>query len=349
VGEVAAIRSLKDRLKSAFPSCDMVVSTVTPSGNELARKTAGERETVIYLPVDISFVVSGILRRINPKALVIAETEIWPNLILACHNRKIPVAVVNGRISGRAFKRYKIIRFLLRRLLDKIDVVCAQTEADGEKFVSLGAPRAKVKVTGNTKYCNTDYADLKKDYAEFRKKLGVREGEAVLVAGSTHAGEEEIVIGIFRKLAGEFDNLRLIIAPRHVERAADVKKLARGLNASVIDRIGALMDAYAIADIVFVGGSLVRHGGQNIIEPAVFSKPVIFGPHMFNFEGVAAEFLRGGAAIQVDGAPSLEAALRRLLRDGRERARLGENARSVVLKNQGAVEACLGEIKRVLR
>lgn len=175
-------------------------------------------------------------------------------------------------------------------------------------------------------------------------------GEIVIVAGSTHKGEEEIIIAIFRKLIRDFDDLRLIIAPRHIERAADVKRLAAGLkNVSVIDKIGVLVDAYSAADIVFVGGSMVRHGGQNIIEPAVFAKPIIFGPHMFNFQNVAAEFLRNEAAIRVEDAQALEGALRRLLGDGKERARLGENARSVVLSNQGAVEGCLGEIRGLLK
>lgn len=349
VGEVAAVRTLRDRLRTAFPSHSIVVSTVTRTGNELAQKMAGEGETVIYLPLDISFVVDSILRRIRPEILVIAETEIWPNLIYACHKKGIPVALVNGRISEGAFKRYKAVSVFLRFILDKIDIFCVQTEADKKKFMSLGAPEAKVRVTGNTKYDNKDYAALGKDSGDIKTRFGIVGGETVIVAGSTHKGEEEVILGIFRKLSREFDNLRLIIAPRHVERAADIKRLAKGLNASVIDRIGVLVDAYSAADIVFVGGSLIRHGGQNIIEPAVFAKPIIFGPHMFNFQSVAAEFLRNEAAVQVKDARALEEALRRLLGDGKERARLGENARQVVLDNQGAVEGCLAGIRGLLK
>jgi 3-deoxy-D-manno-octulosonic-acid transferase len=349
VGEVAAVRSLWERLKIAFPSYDIVISTVTRTGNELARKMSSGRAMVIYLPLDISFVVESVLRRIRPKALVIAETEIWPSLIHACHKNNVPVALVNGRISDKAFKRYRAASIFLKFILNRIDTFCVQTELDKQKFVSLGAPEAKIKVAGNTKYCNTDYADSKKDYTDFKKKLGIRERETVLVAGSTHRGEEEIILDVFRELCREFDNLRLVIAPRHIDRAAEVKKLSAGSpNISVIDKIGILVDAYSIADIVFVGGSLVKHGGQNIIEPAVFAKPVIFGPHMFNFQSVAAEFLRNKAAIQIRDKQELQEALRRLAADRQERTALGEKARTVVLNNQGAVEGCLAEIRRLL-
>lgn len=349
VGEVAAVKTLRDRLRDAFPSYNMVISTVTRAGNELAQKMAGDRDTVIYLPLDISFVVSSLLRRINPKILVIAETEIWPNLICACHKKGIPVALVNGRVSDRAFKRYKAVSSLLKFILDKIGVFCVQTAADKEKFISLGAPQIRVKVTGNTKYDNKDYAASERDSKSIKTMLGLRDRETVIVAGSTHKGEEEVVLDIFRKLGREFGNLRLIIAPRHIERAAEIKRSSAGLNVSVIDKIGVLVDAYYLADIVFVGGSLIKHGGHNIIEPAVFAKPIIFGPHMFNFQGVAAEFLRNGAAVMVPDAQALEAALRRLLRDAKERAELGQKARSVVLGNQGAVDACMGEIRGLLK
>ncbi|MDD5449858.1 MAG: 3-deoxy-D-manno-octulosonic acid transferase [Candidatus Omnitrophica bacterium] len=353
VGEVATLRPLWERLRTEYPSKKIIISTVTRTGNELARKFSNSNEIVLYLPFDISFIVNSFLNRFKPRCLIIAETEIWPNLITACRARGIPVIIVNGRISNRAFKRYRLVKPLLKAILRKIDFIGAQTEGARGRFIFLGAPPENVKITGNLKYDIRDYTPariLKPDCTDLRKKLGIGGQGKIFVAGSTHKGEEEIVLDVFRKLAQDFKDLYLIIAPRHIERAAEVRRLAAGLSVriTVIDKIGALNDAYSISDIVFVGGSLVPKGGHNIIEPAFFAKPILFGPHMFNFEEIAGEFLKARAAIMVKGENELEANCRLLLTNDKERASLGGNARDIILKNRGAAENCVIEIKKVI-
>jgi 3-deoxy-D-manno-octulosonic-acid transferase len=345
VGEVAAIKAFWERLRREFQSDKIVISTVTKTGNELAKKFAAKEEAVFYLPLDISFIIRRVLRKIKPKALIIAETEVWPNLISICHSQGIPVFIINGRISDRAFKRYKLIGFALASVLKRIGSICVQTTEDKERFVYLGAPSQNVKVAGNMKYCNVQGSD--EDCAKIKAELSISADNLIFTAGSTHKGEEEAVLDVFKRLRTNFKNLYLIIAPRHVERAGDIKRLTEGLPVTVIDKIGALQRVYSISDMVFIGGSLIRHGGHNIIEPAIFGKPVIFGPYMFNFKDVAATFLKAGAAVMVRDAQELEFRCRRLLSDKNERVALGEGAKKVVLENQGAVENCIHEIKRV--
>lgn len=354
VGEVAAIKPLWERLRREFPSRGFVISTITRTGNELARRFASNKEAVLYLPFDLSFIINGVLKRLKPQVLIIAETEIWPNLINACRRSNIPVILVNGRISNKAFKRYKLARFISRALLKKVNFICAQTAEDKKRFVYLGAPFENIRVSGNMKYDNKDAIAspdavwTKQSHTDLRMSLGLTGREKIFAAGSTHKGEEEIILGVFKKLTQDFKDLYLIIAPRHIERAGEVKRLAGNLPVTVIDKIGVLRDVYSISDIVFVGGSLLPYGGHNIIEPAVFAKPILFGPHMFNFHDIACEFLKGDAAIMVKDREDLEMNCNALLNNEKERTRLGCNARMIVLKNQGAVEGCIYEIKRIL-
>lgn len=345
VGEVATLKVFWKKLRQEFPAKRIIISTVTKTGNELAKRFADKNELVFYLPLDISFVINRILRKIKPSVLIIAETEIWPNLINACYKKGIPIILVNGRISNRAFPRYRLVKVVLKRILKKINFICTRSNEDRKRFISLGAPSGDVKVAGNMKY---DVKDAVAKQSNLRLKLGLRGKEKIFVAGSTHKGEEEIILEVFKKLIKDFKNLYLIIAPRHIERAAEVKGLAKDLPVTVVDKIGVLQDIYSVSDIVFVGGSLVPHGGHNIIEPAVFGKPILFGPHMFNFQDEANEFLRGGAAIMVKSQEELELNSRRLLGNEKERIELGNNARFVVSKNEGAVENCLYEVKRIL-
>jgi len=344
VGEVASLKAFWGRLREEFPSALIAVSTVTKNGNVLARQLAGKNEIVFYMPLDLSFLIGRVLKALRPRILIIAETEIWPNLIGRCHKNGVPVILVNGRISDKAFPRYRTARFLLRRVLEKIDLICARTDEDKKRFIALGAPPDNVKVAGNMKYCNAAGEALNRD--EIRKALSLKSETIVFTAGSTHKGEEEIILEVFKTLRQNFKNLHLIIAPRYIERADEIKRAFEGLPVTVIDKIGILSQAYSVSDIVFVGGSLVPHGGHNIIEPAVFARPIIFGPYMFNFQDEAREFLKGGAAIMIKDGRGLLAECARLLGDNRSRARLGENAKRVVAKNQGAVENCIGEVKR---
>lgn len=349
VGEVAGIKPFWERLREDFPSKKIAVSTITKTGNELAKKFSRPGEMVFYLPLDFSFIVNSILRKIKPALLIIAETEIWPNLIRGCCKKNIPIILVNGRISDRAFRKYRFARPLVKGILEKIDIFCVRSEQDRKRFVFLGAPCEKVKTVGNMKYCSIKGTEGNKDAAVMRNAFGIKDNALVFTAGSTHKGEEEIILEVFDRLNKEFSNLHLIIAPRHIERAGKIKRMvAEDASATIIDRIGVLNDLYSISDVVFIGGSLVAHGGHNIIEPAIFEKPILFGPYMSNFKDVAEEFLKNDAAIMVSNKEELELNCRRLLSNEKEKARLGQNAKKVVLNNQGAVEKTVAQIKRIL-
>ena len=355
VGEAIAIRGLLGELRKNFPNKKFVISTVTPTGNKIARGMAKDGDLVTYLPADFSFIVKSVIRRIKPSFFIIAETEIWPNLISYLFKQNIPVAIVNGRISDSSYKGYSMIRFMIKPILNKINLFCVQTERDGGRLSSLGVTREKIKVTGNLKF---DAVRTMPHSVEKKEELALTGQEKLVVCGSTHPGEEEIVLGAYRQLLTEFPHLRLFIAPRHPERAGDLEKLVlkfnlkplrisqlgRGPNPGnlkpvfILDAIGQLLHYYAIADIVFVGGSLVKKGGHNILEPASLSKPVIFGSFMFNFRDIAELFLEHRAAIEVRNQLELQAKIKFFLRQPEQALALGQKAKDLVLRNQGTTQ-----------
>ncbi len=370
VGEAIAIKGLLEELRKIFPHKKFVISTVTPTGNKIARSLAKEGDFVTYLPADFSFIVKSVMRKIKPVFFIIAETEIWPNLITYLFKQNIPVVVVNGRISDSSFKGYSLIKFLIKPILNKISLFCVQTARDAERLFYLGVAQEKVKVTGNLKF---DALRVSPQPAEKRRELGLTDQEKLLVCGSTHAGEEEIILEAYKNLLAEFPYLRLFITPRHPERAIEIERLMLKFNFQplmisqidlrpltsglytppyriggcsaycgkpmfILDTIGQLLDYYAIADIVFVGGSLIRKGGHNILEPASLSKPVIFGPYMFNFRDIADLFIEHQAAIRVRNGSELQERIRFFLRQPGEAQALGQKAKELVLRNQGATQ-----------
>lgn len=368
VGEVMAVKKLIAELRAAYPDKRIVISTVTPTGNKIAQSIAGDNDSVIYLPLDLSFIVRKVVEKINPSLFIMAETEIWPNLISYLARRKMPILLVNGRISERSFKGYLSIRFLIRPLLKKINLFCVQTKTDAQRLLRLGVLENRIKITGNMKFDIQNYADAKKDYPDYKLKLGLGPKEKFLVAGSTHPGEEEIILGAYKKLLGEFAQLRLLIAPRHPERAKEIEKIALKNGFScvfishldlrpdtltskpifILDTIGRLMDFYNIADIVFVGGSFIKKGGHNILEPASFGKPVIFGPHMFNFRDIASLFLENKASLLVRNKEELELNIRDLLNNTARASGLSQAAGALILQNQGATQRNLEYIRNYL-
>jgi len=355
VGEVMAVRGLIEELRKSCPGKNFVISTVTASGNKIAQGLAKGGDSVTYLPLDFGFIVKRVIDRINPSIFVIAETEIWPNLISYLHRKNVPIIMVNGRISDASFKGYLRIKFLLKAILEKVSFFCVQTERDAERLISLGVLASRIQVTGNMKFDLKDCQDAKRDEIDYRKKIGLESGERLLVAGSTHAGEEEIVLGAYKELLNEFPQLKLLLAPRHPERSRDVGKIVSkfGLRAVfsslaftcstcitkpvfILDTIGQLTSVYAIADIVFVGGSLIKKGGHNILEPASLGKPVLFGPHMFNFRDIADLFLGNRASLLIHNQDALKANIAYLLNNPSFATGLAQRAKEVILKNQGA-------------
>lgn len=359
LGEAISLRGLIGELRKCYPAKQFVFSTVTPTGNKIFREIAREGDLVTYLPLDFSFTVKKVIDKVRPNLFIIAETEIWPNLITYLGKKNIPIVIVNGRISDASLKGYSAVRLLIAPILNKVRLFCMQSDADAARLKQLGFPGDKIKVTGNMKF---DQLNPGRG-AGCREKLGLSPQEKLFLCGSTHPQEEEIILSVYKNLLKKFSGLRLLIAPRHTQRSGEILKLANGfgfccveaskinpqnLSAKpvfILDTVGNLADFYAAADIVFVGGSLVKRGGHNILEPAGAGKPVIFGPQMFNFRDVARIFLDNHAAIMVKSAKELESAVEELFNNSAMAAELTANARRVILQNQGATARNIGAIK----
>jgi 3-deoxy-D-manno-octulosonic-acid transferase len=358
VGEAMAAKNLVKELKAAYPHKRFFITTVTPTGNKIASGFAKENDFVAYCPLDLSFIVRRVVEKIKPSLFIVMETEIWPNLISCLHHKKIPILLVNGRLSDRSFKGYSSIKFLLKPVLNMIDLFCVQASIDQERLVRLGVSKDKIHVTGNMKFDNADYSNRKLSESgdKYKSLLEIKPADRLWVCGSTHPGEEEILLDVYKELLGEFPDLKLLIAPRHPERAGKIQELVssyrfHGVLASrfphkssndatkpvfVLDTIGELLNYYNIADIVFVGGSLIKKGGHNILEPASLSKPVITGPHMFNFRDISELFLANKACLSASNEEELGGHIKFLLNNPGKAHELGWLARQIVLQNQGA-------------
>lgn len=362
VGEISASKSLIENLRRYYPRYRILLSTITKTGYATAKGIAREDEAVIYFPFDLSFVVRHFICRIQPVLFILLETEIWPNFICACKEKNIPVLLLNGRISERAFKRYLLVRKLLGQVLDKIDLFCMQDETHKDRILKLGADKNRVFITGNIKFDVSVDADYVSERLIAIKEFLTAHKKRFLIAGSTHPKEEAELLGVFKGIRIKYPDLIFLIAPRHIERSARVRREAQdigfkaefysGLNSEtlnkadfiILDVMGELKYLYKLADIVFIGGSLVPHGGQNPIEPAVFAKPIIFGPHMENFKTIAGIFIDCGAALQVRDKEMLRKELDNLLGDPGRMASLGEKAEEIVRINRGATGKLIGII-----
>lgn len=367
VGEVGLCREFVPLLRSRFPDHDIVISTITKTGNDLAKRIFSADATVIYFPLDLGPIVKKAVEMIKPCLYVMVETEIWPNLLKELRARSVPSVLINGRISDRSIGKYMLVRPFLKEALASIKVFCMQDTIDAERIVKMGAPPDRVKVTGNMKF-DVSVPEMAEDSRKIRASLGLADGEELIVAGSTHGGEEEMIVGAFKEVSREYTGLRLLIAPRHIERAGEVESAVKKAGFKpvrvsemdgrrtadgerrilILDTIGRLNEAYSAAALVFIGGSFVKHGGQNPIEPAALAKPILFGPHMFNFKYAANALLDNGGALQVSGMDDLAAKFKLLMKDGAQRNRLGENAKMTVLKNKGAAKKNIEEISGVL-
>jgi len=353
VGEVMAARLLLRILQERYAGKEVVITTITPTGQKIAQEIVGKEKTS-FLPLDLSFFVRDFVEKINPCLFILLETEIWPNLIFSLKKKNVPIVLVNGRLSHSSFRGYSLVKRFLAPLLNKIDLFLVQTPNDRQRFIKLGTNPDRIKITGNMKFDILNAVNFKKDIDDLLlRKMGIDYSEKLLVAASTHSPEEKFILHIYKKLKFLFPFLRLLIAPRHPQRSFKVSAWVRsyGFKARLIsdidnggsdkneifilDSIGKLLDFYAIADIVFVGGSLVKKGGHNILEPALFKKPIIFGPYMFNFQDVSDLFLREQAAIMVHNAHQLYKALQDLLSQPSRGMVLGEHAYQLIQKNQG--------------
>ncbi len=356
VGEVGAASILANLWRVRRPTLPLVVSTVTGTGREVARRSLPQAAAVVYFPIDLPTVVHRALATVRPRLVLLTETEIWPNFLRACATSKIPVVIINGRLSERSFSRYRLVRPFIRRVLQCVDLFCMQTGADAKRILALGASPERVHVVGNLKFDAVRHADTSSVAEQWRRELQIDAQRQVLVAGSTHAGEEELLLQAFCRLRGEFPDLLLILAPRHPERVAQVETVIAAHGVAVVrrsalphrrngakevillDTVGELSGLYAVGSISFVGGSLISRGGHNLLEPALHGRPVLFGPHMENFIEASAYFVEQGAAIQVSDAAELTRQLARLLRDPGAREIMGQAAMVALAAHQGACE-----------
>jgi 3-deoxy-D-manno-octulosonic-acid transferase len=369
VGEVLSARPLISELRRRYPSCRVFLSTTTLTGQQIARRRVPDLDAVFYFPFDWTFTVRRTLALVRPRLFVMMETEIWPNLLRECRRRGVKTMMVNGRISHRSFPRYRLVRPFFRRVLADVDRFCVQGEETAGRLAALGADPARITQTGSLKFDSLDMALLPgRGAARVLRSFRMSRHRPVLVAGSTMKGEEEAVIRAFNRVrtTAAGTNALLVVAARHPERFAEVERLCRqeGLStvrrsdlpidaepradAVILDTIGELAQLYQIATAVFVGGSLVPAGGHNILEPALYGKPIVFGPHMENFGEIAETFLANGAAIQIRTDRELEDTVVSLMSDPVRRARLGAAARALVEANRGAKDRTLAVIADLL-
>jgi 3-deoxy-D-manno-octulosonic-acid transferase len=364
VGEVLAARPLVPALRERFPAHRLFLSTTTMTGNEVAKKTIRGVDGLFYAPFDFPYPVRRALDVLNPSLLVLMETEIWPNFVHEARRRGTRVALVNGRISPRSFPRYQRARRFLRPVLGEIDLFLMQGAPHADRIRALGAPERRVQVTGNLKFD----AVLPERLPERLVRLihGGSASRPLWVAGSTVGGEEELVLSAFHRVRERVPQARLLVAPRHPERFAAVPSLVeaagfRCLRRSaldpvawrdgeilLLDSLGELAQVYALASVVFVGGSLVPSGGHNILEPAVAGKAVVVGPHMENFQEIADQFRAEGAMVQVGSPDELAREVSALLLDEERRRSLGERARELVGRNRGAVRRTTDALSSLL-
>jgi 3-deoxy-D-manno-octulosonic-acid transferase len=365
VGEVLAISRLVHEMKAAFPGCRLLISTTTRTGQELARRRFGA-DNVFYCPLDLFWAVRAYLNALQPRLLILAETEFWPNLLTACFRRNIPVAVVNARISDRSWPRYQMLRRLWAPILGRIGRILAQSELDAERLKAIGCSPDRVSVAGNLKF--DVRATVEADATRMLKSQA--DAKRFVVAGSTLEGEEAALIDAWPRLLQSHPNLVMVLAPRHPERFSAVIALLNNSRAHwvrrsdwsqlrdvpprlesgtivLLDTIGELASVYSVAAVAFVGGSLTSAGGHNPLEPAQFAVPIIVGPHYANFRAIT-EDLRAHDAIRIATQNDLQQALDDLLSNQGQAATMGARARQIFEQQAGATARTIEAVREIL-
>lgn len=364
VGESIAAAPMIRELRARYPQLPITVTCMTPTGSERIRALFGDTVQHCYLPYDLPWAASRFLRRLQPRLAVVMETELWPNHIHQCARRGIPVALANARLSERSARGYARFARLTAPMLAELSLIAAQTEAEAERFRRLGARAAAVTVTGSIKFdLSVDPALLQQ--AEALRQAWSASARPIWIGASTHTGEDEILLAAHRQLLVTHPNALLILVPRHPERFGSVYELCRkqgfatvrrslaeppqsGTQVVLGDTMGELLFLYALADVAFVGGSLVPTGGHNLLEPAALGKPVLTGPHVFNFLDIAAQLRDAGALKEIDSAPGLAEAVEALWEDGARAAQVRDAGYRVLKNNQGALGRLLDGLGRLL-
>jgi 3-deoxy-D-manno-octulosonic-acid transferase len=370
VGEVFCSIPLLKKIKKEFPHLKIILTTMTSTGNETAKTYLPEADQVLFLPIDHPFIIQRTIEKIQPNLLLIAETELWPNLLRSCGKKGIPIVLFNGRISQKSFQRYLLFKFFFKECLKHVSLFLMQTEEDRIRIIEMGGESQKTRVVGNLKFDQTFPSFTQETMVEIAKILGLQGKENIFIAGSTHSGEEEILVNLYKEIKKMDPYLVLILAPRHLERLEEVERVLKKESLSwlrrtslplgagqsdqeqpdviLLDTMGELMDIYSLGTVVFVGGSLVPVGGHNPLEPLFFKKCVLFGPYMFNFLEISSRLIEAGGAIQVSGKEDLFSQMKRLLFDEGARKGVGEKGYQFLQKHQGATARMFEEIKPFL-
>lgn len=369
VGEVRLASHFISQIRRRIPGMQVLLTTTTASGRATARKLLAPEDEILYLPFDFTFAGRRFLNTLKPKIAVFLETEIWPNLLCELQRRSIPAMIINGRISVGAFHKYRWARWVIKGCLNRLAFCLVQSKEHRDRFLKLGIDPARVRIIGNMKFdVALEAKDQKEDFSRMLGKFKVQHDSFLFFCASTHAGEEEMILEACARLKGLCPRLRLVLAPRHLERLPSLEALFRKRNLSfvrfselasaseesmsevcVVDQWGILNQIYPHADVVFIGGSLVPWGGHNIAEAAFFGKPILHGPHMQNFSDMAEEFRRNRASVTVRDERELETAVSELFKHHEKRSAAARQAKEVVLNNQGATRKYVEEVLQCLQ
>ena len=364
VGEVLAARPLLHALAEQRPGEPLVLSAITPAGFSMASQQ-GAHVLPVYFPLDLRGCARRALDALHPACLLLVESELWPTVLRAAASRGVPVAVVNGRLSPRTFARYRLARPWLRSLLGRVALFLMQSQADADRILALGVPPDRVQVTGSLKWdASLSARSSPQAVQETAARLGLGAGRPVIAAGSTHRGEEALILRAFQALRASHPAARLIVAPRHLERLAEVEALLRQAgvravrvsalrggeewDAAVVDAFGELPRYYALARVVVIGGSFVPHGGQNPLEATSLGKPVVFGPSMHNFEAITHQLLAHHAARQAADEREFAALLAELVEHPEDAREMGRRAQELTERFQGATQRTIDALQPLL-
>ena len=366
VGEVVSAIPLIRSLRREYPSREIVFTVATTQGMKIARDEL-EREVKFFIPMPLDFwwSVRKVVNHIQPSIFLLVETDIWPGLISRLKKSGIKTIIINGRVSPRTFLSYKRFRFLSRRLLNAMEICLMQSELDKKRLLQVGVLPSKVKNVGNIKFDRKWMPMDQKEHDHWLQNLNIKSGNRLWVAGSTHEGEEEIVLGVFKRLLRHFPTLSLVLAPRRIERSEDILGLSlnQGLKTMlrtdlhgdrapfevlILNTIGELDRIYGLAEISFVGGSLIPIGGHNLLEPASYGCPVLFGPHTHNFILMSELLIEAGGGKRVRDMEDLLETMKGLLSDPEKAKIMGASAKEVVEKNRGALKRVMGYVKTLM-
>ena len=363
VGEVLSLRKLVKQLKERHSAWGIDFSSLTPTGMRMAEEKLEGVDNFFFIPLDFSPIVGKFFQTYNPKVFILAESEFWPNLLRVARENGAAVLLINGRVSERSFRRYRLFKFLAKKIFKNIDLFLAQTDLDRERLERIGVEPGRIRVVGNLKAEIELPVFSQEEITSLRKELNIQERNKVIVAGSTRKGEEDELLKAYLEARQKRDDLKLILVPRHLERVIEVERICQRYALSVkrwtklssdeewevliLDTMGELAQLYALSDIAFVGGSLVPWGGHNLLEPAFYAKPVFFGPHMDNFAYFADIFVRSGAARIMHNRRDLAEAFLNI--DGEELSEMGKRAKDALLSLQGATEKTMQAIEALMR